>query len=240
MCGRRPRGSTATSTRRSGPTRSRSLRRRRCCSAAAAAARSIFSQTQKTARAANPGGRIPRRRALAGPVTITVDTRERYPYKFTHQGAATVRATVTAGDYAIHGSDGTIIAAVERKTLENLAGTLSDGTLAFQMQRLSELPLAAIVIEARYSAIFKLEYVDGTWLADQLARLHVRYPTFTSSTPTPAATPKTGPNASLPPHSQTPPTRTPAPTERVYRQARRALVTQIGITDPFTALRDRR
>ncbi len=136
----------------------------------------IFWQTQKTARAANPGGRIPRRRALAGPVTITVDTRERYPYKFTHQGAATVRATVTAGDYAIHGSDGTIIAAVERKTLENLAGTLSDGTLAFQMQRLSELPLAAIVIEARYSAIFKLEHVDGAWLADQLARLHVRYP----------------------------------------------------------------
>ncbi len=43
-------------------------------------------------------------------------------------------ATVVAGDYAIHGPDGTIIAAVERKSLENLAGTLSDGTLAFQMQ----------------------------------------------------------------------------------------------------------
>ena len=113
---------------------------------------------------------------LTGPVTITVDTRERYPYKFTHQGAETVRATVTAGDYAIHGEDGTVVAAVERKTLENLAGTLSDGTLAFQMQRLSELPLAAIVIEARYSALFKLEHVDGAWLADQLARLHIRYP----------------------------------------------------------------
>jgi hypothetical protein len=135
----------------------------------------IFWQTQKTARGANPGGRIPRRRALAGPVTIT-DTRERYPYKFTHQGAATVRATLTAGDYAIHGPDGTIIAAVERKTLENLAGTLSDGTPAFQMQRLSELPLAAMGIEARYSALFKLERIDGAWLADQLARLHVRYP----------------------------------------------------------------
>src|SRR6266705_1257200 len=59
----------------------------------------IFWQTQKTARAANPGGQIPRRRALAGTVTITVDTRERYPYKFTHQGAETVRATVVAGDY---------------------------------------------------------------------------------------------------------------------------------------------
>jgi hypothetical protein len=35
------------------------------------------------------------------------------------------------------------LAAVERKSLDNLAATLSDGTLAFQMQRLAELPLAA-------------------------------------------------------------------------------------------------
>jgi hypothetical protein len=58
----------------------------------------IFWQTQKTARAANPGGRIPRRRNLAGPMAITVDTRERYPYRFPQQGAETARATLTAGD----------------------------------------------------------------------------------------------------------------------------------------------
>jgi len=69
-----------------------------------------------------------------------------------------------------------VLAAVERKSLDNLAATLSDGTLAFQMQRLSELPLAAVVVEARYSALFKLEHVNGNWLADQLARLGVRYP----------------------------------------------------------------
>jgi hypothetical protein len=136
----------------------------------------IFWQTEKTARAANPGGRIPRRRALTEQVTITVDTRERYPYKFTHQRADTVRATVAAGDYAIHGPDGRLLAAVERKSLDNLAATLSDGTLAFQLQRLAELPLAAIVVEARYSALFKLEHVNGNWLADQVARLQVRYP----------------------------------------------------------------
>lgn len=28
----------------------------------------------------------------------------------------------------------------------------------------------------RYSALFKLEHVNGNWLADQLARLQVRYP----------------------------------------------------------------
>jgi len=44
------------------------------------------------------------------------------------------------------------------------------------MQRLAELPLAAVVVEGRYSALYKLEHVDGSWLADQLARLEVRYP----------------------------------------------------------------
>ncbi len=136
----------------------------------------VFWQTQKTARGANPGGRIPRRRTLAAAATIAVDTRERYPYRFAQQGAETVRATVPAGDYAAYASDGSLLAAVERKSLENLAATLSDGTLAFQMQRLAELPLAAVVVEARYSALHKLEYVNGSWLADQLARLEVRYP----------------------------------------------------------------
>jgi hypothetical protein len=37
-------------------------------------------------------------------------------------------------------------------------------------------PLAAVVVEGRYSALFKLEHVSGSRLADQLARLEVRYP----------------------------------------------------------------
>ena len=60
-------------------------------------------------------------------------------------------------------------------SLENLAATLADGTLAFQLQRLAELRLARCV-EGRYSALHKLEHVNGSWLADQLARLEVRYP----------------------------------------------------------------
>ena len=136
----------------------------------------IFWQTQKTARGANPGGRIPRWPARAATLSIVVDTRERYPYRFARQAVATVRGAVPGGDYAVLGPDGAIVASVERKTLQNLAGTLSDGTLAFQMQRLAALPLAAVVVEARYSALFKLEHVNGNWLADQLSRLAVRYP----------------------------------------------------------------
>jgi ERCC4 domain len=136
----------------------------------------IFWQTQKTARAANPGGRVPRRRALADGFTVLVDSRERYPYRLAGREVTTERAPLVAGDYAVRGDQGELLAAVERKTLEDLASALSEGTLAFQLQRLAELPLAAVVVEGRYPALFKLEREHGTWLADVLARLQVRYP----------------------------------------------------------------
>jgi ERCC4 domain len=135
----------------------------------------IFWQTRKTARGANPGARIPRGRSLAGPVAIAIDTRERYPYRFSGHTAETARVTLPAGDYAVHAADGGILAAVERKTLDDLANSLADGTLAYQLQRLTELPLSAVVIEARYSALHKLDHVDSDWLADQLTRLQARY-----------------------------------------------------------------
>lgn len=39
----------------------------------------IFWQTQRTAKAANPGARVPRGRALREPLAVLVDTRERIP-----------------------------------------------------------------------------------------------------------------------------------------------------------------
>ncbi|HEX9713804.1 MAG TPA: ERCC4 domain-containing protein [Actinomycetota bacterium] len=107
--------------------------------------------------------------------TILVDARERYPFRFTGRSVATERTTLPAGDYAVRNGEGWV-ATVERKVLENFSASLSDGTLAFQMQRLAEIPAAAVVVEARYSALFKLTHVSGGWLADVLARLQVRYP----------------------------------------------------------------
>jgi hypothetical protein len=53
--------------------------------------------------------------------------------------------------------------------------------------RVAELPVAAIALEARHGALCKLEHISGNWLAAQLARLHVRYPevpiTFADSRP---------------------------------------------------------
>jgi hypothetical protein len=54
------------------------------------------------------------------------------------------------------------------------AAALSDGTLAVQRRRLAERSLAAVVVEAGYSALYKTGHVNGSWLADQLTRLEVR------------------------------------------------------------------
>ena len=134
----------------------------------------IWWQTPKTAQAANPGARIPRGRS-AGALTIAIDTREKYGWKFADRALAIERRALPAGDYAaIVGQ--AVVAAIERKTLENLATSLSDGSLAFQLQRLAELPRAAIVVEGDYPDLFRTQPGRGSWLADMVGRLAVRYP----------------------------------------------------------------
>jgi ERCC4 domain len=134
----------------------------------------IWWQTQKTAQSANPGARVPRGRA-AGPLTIAVDTREKYGWKFASQPVALQRRALTAGDYGAMVGEA-VVAVIERKTLDNLASSLSDGSLAFQMQRLAEVGRAAVVVEADYPDLFRSQAGRGSWLADMLGRLAVRYP----------------------------------------------------------------
>ncbi len=134
----------------------------------------IWWQTQKTAQAANPGARIPRGRAV-GPLTLAIDTREKYGWKFAGRPLTTERRALAAGDYAAIVDDA-VVAVIERKTLENLTTSLSDGSLAFQMQRLAEVARAAIVVEGDYPDLFRTQPGRGSWLADMLGRLAVRYP----------------------------------------------------------------
>ena len=138
----------------------------------------IFWQTRKVASTARPGARIPGRRIsdLPGPLTILVDTRERYPYRFAKQQAETEREAPAAGDYAVRGSDGHIQAAVERKTIDDLAGSLNNGSLTFELAKLSTLPRSALVVEDRYSALLTLPHAPTGFLPDLLARVQVRYP----------------------------------------------------------------
>lgn len=134
----------------------------------------IFWQTQSAARRANPGARVPKARSVEV-VAIRIDSRERYPYKFAGLPAEIERLALPAGDYGAV-VDGRVVAAVERKVLDNFMSSLGDGTLAFQVQKLSEVTSGAVVVEGNYADLFRSEHVGGAWLADMLARLQVRYP----------------------------------------------------------------
>jgi hypothetical protein len=138
----------------------------------------IFWQSPKTARAARPGVRVPGRRASGlGELTVLVDTRERYPWRFGRQRGVTVeRRALPAGDYAVRAPGGELAAVVERKTLQDLAGSLVDGSLSYLLAELAALPRAAVVVEDRYGGLFKLEHVQPGFVADLLGALAVRYP----------------------------------------------------------------
>lgn len=139
----------------------------------------IFWQSARTTRQARPGIRVPRRRAAdLAHLTILVDTRERYPYKFAHQQATTERRALPAGDYGIT-NDGQIIAVVERKSLHDLVRRLIDGQLTYALADLATLPRAAAVIEDRYSSLYKLEHTKPGFVTEILAAITVRYPTVT-------------------------------------------------------------
>ena len=79
----------------------------------------VWWQTQKTVQSANPGARVPRGRA-AGPLTIVVDTREKYGWKFANRLVTTERRALPAGDYGALVED-QVAAVVECKSLANLA-----------------------------------------------------------------------------------------------------------------------
>ena len=138
----------------------------------------VFWQSARTARQARPGIRVPRRRAAGhrgAELEILIDTRERYPYRFAGKQTRTTRRLLRVGDYAVE-VDGVLAAAVERKSLKDLVAGLVDGNLAFLLAELGSLPRAAVVVEDRYSRLFKLEHVQPGFVAELLAAVQVRYP----------------------------------------------------------------
>lgn len=101
---------------------------------------------------------------LLCPFTVIVDSREQSPFTFRgFRGDAsqkrrplvvrTVVAGLASGDYSIEGFENRV--AVERKSLSDLFGTLGNGRERFEreLQRLSAMEFAAVVIEAGWSSI---------------------------------------------------------------------------------------
>lgn len=69
-----------------------------------------------------------------------------------------------------------MVVAVERKAIADLATSLNNGSLVFELAKLAELPRAAVVVEDRYSSLLRQAYAPGGFLPDLLARVQVRYP----------------------------------------------------------------
>jgi len=136
----------------------------------------IFWQTARTAKQARPAVAVPTARAagVAG-LEVVVDSNERYAYRFSDRDVTIVRSRLAAGDYGIV-HDGQLVASVERKSLQDLVSSLTTGKLKYQLADLAALPRAAVVVEDRYSSVFRLDRVRPAVVADGLAECQVTWP----------------------------------------------------------------
>jgi hypothetical protein len=136
----------------------------------------IFWQSARTTKQARPNVALPTSRAAGQVLDIAVDSHERYPWRFAKQQATTRRVALPAGDYAVFDGD-RLAGSVERKSLADLVATLAAGRLRYLLADLAALPRAALVVEDRWSAVFKLERVRPSTVAEGLAEAQVRFPT---------------------------------------------------------------
>jgi hypothetical protein len=136
----------------------------------------IFWQSARTARQARPAVSVPTARASGQVLDIVVDSHERYAWTFSAQQATTRRQALPAGDYGVV-VDGHLVAAVERKSIADLVSTLTTGKLRYLMADLAALPRAALVVEDRWSSVFKLDRVRPSVVTEGLAEAQVRFPT---------------------------------------------------------------
>ncbi len=136
----------------------------------------VFWQSARTRKQARPKVSLPTARAAGLPaVSIVVDSHERYAYRFSDQQVQTRVAPLPCGDYGLE-VGGALMASVERKSLPDFVSSVTDGRLRFALGELAALPRAAVVVEERYSQLFKVDWVRPAVVLDGLAELQVRYP----------------------------------------------------------------
>jgi len=136
----------------------------------------VFWQSARTARQARPDVRLPTARASGEQLEIVVDAHERYSWSFGQQQCTTVRRALRVGDYGVE-LHGMLVAVVERKSLADLVSTVTTGKLRYVLSDLATVTRAAVVVEDRYSSLFKLDRVRPAVVVDGLAEAQVRVPT---------------------------------------------------------------
>ena len=136
----------------------------------------VFWQSPRTRKQSRPNVRTPTARAAGIPdLEIVADSHEQYPYRFGGQQVTVVKRALPCGDYAVVHA-GRLVASVERKSVADLAASLISGKFRYAVADLAALPRAAVVVEDRYSANFKLERLRPSLVADGLAEVQVRWP----------------------------------------------------------------
>ena len=135
----------------------------------------IFWQSARTNKKAKPNVATPTARANGRVLDIVVDSSERYAWNFSKQQANLTRSRLASGDYAVQ-VQGRTVGVVERKSLPDLVSTMTGGKLWFQMADLASIDRSAIVVEDRYSSVFKLDRVRPLTISEGLAEAAVRYP----------------------------------------------------------------
>ncbi len=141
----------------------------------------IFWRSAASMGAARPSIRVPQARGLERSLEIAVDAKERYPWRFPGKGATLVRRDLPVGDYAVV-REGLVVAAVERKTVADLATAAVAGQLGLALAELERLPHAAVAVEGRWSDLVKTaDRADmrAGWLLNVVAALQVAHPRVT-------------------------------------------------------------
>ena len=134
----------------------------------------IFWRSPKSMKGARPGIRVPQARALKSQLTVAVDHRERYAWKFSDQNVRLIERELPTGDYGLFAGDD-LIAAIERKKIDDLASSAVNGQLTFTLQELTVLPFSAVVVEGRLSDLMKKKEVRTGWLLNLVAALQIQF-----------------------------------------------------------------
>jgi len=108
---------------------------------------------------------------------IIIDTREQAPFLFS-ENVDTQRATLDAGDYSVAGLTATV--AIERKSLDDLVGSITAGRERFMecCSRLGRLDFGCIIVEAALSDVIAGAYVSKTRpqsVVGSMLAIHVDY-----------------------------------------------------------------
>ena len=127
-----------------------------------------------------------------------MDIGEQYAYRFGGQQVSTVKRALPCGDYGVAVA-GRLVAAVERKSLSDLASSLINGKLRSRGRRSGRVPTGRRCGRGPLLAGVQTCRVRPAVVADGLAELQVRSPSVPIVFAETRSSPRNGPTATSPP-----------------------------------------